>query len=188
MKREPQKEDQKHKRKWFILLLLLILFLLGMLLCMCFHNKASNGQGSSETSVAQGGIDLTIDPNAEEDNSHAAVEENIEEQSVVISGKGAITVSSGEREAYVDFYNHEQNEGLYYLTFELRLYDSDGQDYEILYTSGLVEPGMRIQKITLSRTLKTGVYKAVVHVQPYRMNENLTPTNNADMEIMLIVK
>ena len=58
----------------------------------------------------------------------------------------------------------------------------------MLYSSGLVEPGKHIQQITLSRGLEKGVYEAVVHVQPYRMSEARTLTNNADIKTVLIVK
>lgn len=41
--------------------------------------------------------------------------------------------------------------------------------------------------MTLTRPLEAGEYKAVVHVQPYRMSDQ-SPTNNADMETTLIVQ
>ena len=169
-----------------LLLLLLLLFLLVILFGIFFQHKYDSGKASSETSAVQGGVGLTIDPNVKE-NSHQT-SETTTEQGVVISGKEFITVPEGKKEISVDFYNPEGNAGLYYLTFELRLYNDDEQSYEILYTSGLVEPGKHIREITLSRELEKGVYKAIVHVQPYRMNENKTPTNNADMETKLIVK
>ena len=57
-----------------------------------------------------------------------------------------------------------------------------------LCTTGLVPPGKTIQNITLARALDAGEYPAVVHVQPYKMDEAQTATNNADMETTLIVK
>ena len=59
--------------------------------------------------------------------------------------------------------------------------------YEILYKSGLIEAGNHIQKVTLSRGLAEGTYNAVIFVQPYRM-DGVTPTNNAETEVVLIVK
>lgn len=188
MKRDPEKEERDSKRKWLILLLLFLLFLLGILFGIFFQHKYVSGNVHSETAAVQGGVGLTIDPNAVKAPSQKPEKENTEEQGVAISGKGSIIASEGEREATVDFYNPEENSGLYYLTFELRLYNDSEQGYEVLYTSGLVEPGKHINEITLSRKLEKGEYKAAVHVQPYRMNENKTPTNNADMEIKLIVQ
>ena len=88
----------------------------------------------------------------------------------------------------VDFYNPVENEGYYYLTFELRILDDSDEGYEVIYSSQLVPSGKHIQQITLSRALEAGEYEAVVHVQPYKMDEAQTPTNNADMKTTLIVK
>ena len=85
----------------------------------------------------------------------------------------------------VDFYNPDENAGLYYLTFELRLPTDDG-GYISLYQSDAVPPGKHIQSITLSQPLSTGTYSAMIHVQPYRMSDE-TPTNNANMKTTLVV-
>lgn len=135
---------------------------------------------------ANSGVELVIDPDAEDGLSHE--NRGLSEQNVVISGCDRMTFSAAGKEQTVHFENPEENAKKYYLTFELRLYDSGGQDYEVLYTSGLVEPGKCIERIELSRRLAEGVYNAVVHVQPYRMDENKTPANNVDMRIRLIVE
>lgn len=105
---------------------------------------------------------------------------------VAIPGWGKITIPANETDVTVDFYNPEENEDLYYLTFELRLPDENG-GYEVLYSSGLVKAGNHIQKITLSHELAEGTYDAVVFVQPYRM-DGVTPTNNAETQTLLIVE
>ena len=132
-----------------------------------------------------GGVGLTIDPNASE--YVPPVVENTPTQGVAIPGWGSIIIPVNTKDVTVDFMNPEANEGLYYLTFELRLLKNN-DEYEVLYKSGLVEPGLHIQKISLSRGLSAGEYDAVIHVQPYRMDEAKTPTNNADMKTKLIVK
>lgn len=179
------------RRKSRVFLLLIILFLLLLLViagilavhrAWCDRNRI---EIPGPVDGAGGGVDLVIDPNAEEDSRHENSADA--EQGVVIAGRESMVVSANKREAAVDFFNPDENARFYYLTFELRLYGGDGQDYEVLYTSGLVEPGKHIYRITLSRSLEKGVYEAVIHVQPYRMNEEKTPTNNADMKIRLIV-
>ena len=107
-------------------------------------------------------------------------------QGVAIPGWGVMTIPANQRDITVDFYNPKQNEGRYYLTFELRLPDGNG-GYEVLYRSGLIEAGNHIQKITLSRSLEKGTYDAVIFVQPYRM-DGVTPTNNLETQTRLIVK
>ena len=139
--------------------------------------------------VRPAGIGLTIDPDAGDyvpvtgDTAEAA-------QGVSIPGWASLTLPANTVNAKycVDFYNPEANAGRYYLTFELRLPDDSPEGYEVLYTSKLVEPGKHIQSIQLERKLQAGKYRAVVHVQPYKMDGSMTPTNNADMETELIVK
>lgn len=109
---------------------------------------------------------------------------------IAIPGWGSITLPAGVTEASTALQNPEANEGWYYLTFEMRLPTVDeatGEEgYEVLFTTGLIPPGQYCNKVTLNRPLEPGEYRAVVHVQPYTI-ENLTPTNNADMETVLIV-
>ena len=140
--------------------------------------------------MSQGGDDkpsgggLVIDPSA--GDYVAPVIDSTVEPNVAIPGWGRITIPSGTTQiTSVDFYNPEENEGLYYLTFELRLPTDDG-GYISLYQSDAVPPGKHIQSITLSRPLETGTYDAVIHVQPYRMSDE-TPTNNANMKTTLVV-
>lgn len=125
---------------------------------------------------------LEVDPDAGEYVA-PVVTEKPDGGGIAIPGWGSISIPADETEVAVDFPNPEANAGRYYLTFQLRLKETG----EVLYTSGLVEPGLHIQKITLSRPLEAGTYAAVVHVQPYRMDENQTPTNNANMETTLNV-
>lgn len=145
------------------------------------ENILKNGDSGEN----QRGVGLTIDSNAQDKKT---AENKDEEQGVSISGRDSITIPANKKEITVDFYNPEENTGLYYLTFELRLYNNSVQGYEVLYTSELVEPGRHINHITISHGLKNGVYDAVIHVQPYRMNEEKALTNNADMKTKLIVK
>lgn len=126
-----------------------------------------------------------IDPNAgkyvePEDDENAS-------KGISIPGWDAISIPPNVTDVSVDFYNPEENAEAYYLTFELRLPNESEEGYEVLYKSGLIDPGLHIQNITLSRELSEGAYDAIVHVQPYCMDENKTATNNADMQTQLIV-
>lgn len=127
-----------------------------------------------------------IDPNAGEYVSPET--DNTASKGISIPGWNYLNIPEHKKDVSVDFYNPEENEGLYHLTFELRLPDESEQGYEVLYKSGLVDPGLHIQNITLSRELDAGTYDATIHVQPYRMDEQKTATNNADMQTQLIVK
>ena len=59
---------------------------------------------------------------------------------------------------------------------------------EVIFTTGLIPPGLYCNKVTLTREMEAGVYPAILHVQPYRMDEELSPTNNADLELLLVVE
>ena len=71
----------------------------------------------------------------------------------------------------------------YYMTFGLYLEQGD----ELLYQSGLVEPGNYIQTMDLSRKLKVGEYPAYVICQPYRSDKE-TKTNRGIVKITLTVE
>lgn len=185
---EEKEETGRRKGLIFLLLLLILMFGIVMGIGLIWGQKHDKGKGQTGVSAGQvnSGVELVIDKDAKKAPHYE--NNDISEQGVVIIGRETLTISADTKEAAVDFVNPEENAQLYYLTFELRLYNDNGQDYEVLYTSGLVEPGKRISSVTLSRELEKGVYNAVVHVQPYRMNEERTPTNNADMKMKLIVR
>ncbi len=181
-------QKKNDKEKWIIFLLLFIFLMFGIVIgiLLCQNKKCCNCEITDKITPSVSGVGITIDPDA--NDKQPSNTENADEQGVAISGRDYMTMPAGQKEVSVDFYNPEENRDLYYLTFELRLYDKNESDYEVLYTSGLVEPGKHIQKITLSRALEDGIYTAVIHVQPYRMDEQKSITNNADMKIYLIVK
>ncbi len=68
----------------------------------------------------------------------------------------------------------------YYMTFGLYLADGD----ELLYQSGLVEPGNYIQQMEMTRALEPGAYDAYVVCQPYR-SDGVTKTNQGVVRITL---
>ena len=105
---------------------------------------------------------------------------------VAISGFAEVTIPPNVTEINVDFKNPLANKDKYYLTFELRLLDENGKDYEVLYKSGNVEAGKAIKRITIAHGLEKGEYDAVIHVQPYRMDG--TAANNANLALKIIVK
>lgn len=135
------------------------------------------GHGAISTSTGGSGSGLSFDENAGAYQGQIT----IAKQGVEVPGWSSITIPANSAEVTVDFYNPEGNEGLYYMTFELRLAGG-----ESLYQSGLVKAGQHIQKITLSRGLPAGTYDAVVHIQPYTADEAMSATNNADMKVKLI--
>lgn len=123
---------------------------------------------------------LKIDPNAGAQITPTPIPV---EPGVVIPGWGGIKLPAGVTEAAASLYNPEANADLYYLTFELRIKETD----EVIFSTGLIPPGLYCNKVELTRPLEVGTYEAILHVQPYRMNESLSHTNNADLDVHLIV-
>ncbi len=184
---EEYETEKKNGRKWLILLILLVLLvLLIVLLAGAALGVFLVRNEEQDEEHPDGGVGLVLDPDAGE--ASAGESRNAKGQDVVISGKGALLFPVHEKEVSVDFYNPKENAGRYYLTFELRIPDQSGNGYEVLYASGLVEAGKHINRITLSRGLEKGVYEAVIHVQPYCMDQERTLTNNADMKTVLLVE
>lgn len=175
----PEESKKENDKKGLLLILLLIIVGVGIITYI-------NSSKKLQIITNQGGVNLQIDPRAGEYVPEET--ETIDEQGVAIPGWVTFSIPGKTTEIPVNFFNPEANEGKYYLKFELRLFADNEQGYEVLYTSGLVEPGLYIQKASLSRELEEGNYNAIIHVQPYYMDEFNTPTNNVDMKINLIVK
>ena len=131
-----------------------------------------------------GGVGLVVDGNAN-DNKLETEAEKVD--GIAIPGWGSLTIPAGQtKDIVANFNNPAENAGKYYLTFELALLNADGSKGEVLYKSGLLEPGKYIQTITLSRALEAGEYEANMFVQPYKMSDK-SPTNNMNSKMKLIV-
>lgn len=101
-----------------------------------------------------------------------AISPNDEESSIVVVAGGKEYTLNTKR--VFDYY---------YMTFKLCLSDTD----EVLYESGLVEPGMYIQEIEINRSLSAGDYDAYVFVQPYR-SDRTTKCNSGKVNLELHVR
>ena len=76
----------------------------------------------------------------------------------------------------------------YYMTFALYIGEpSDMDNAELLYQSGLVNPGKYIQTMEISRPLEKGSYNAFVFIQPYR-SDRITKTNSGTIVLTLNAK
>ena len=98
---------------------------------------------------------------------------------------------NGTQEIVVETANGEQTtlsvtskNDFYYMTFALYI-EGNGED-ELIYQSGLVEPGMYIQRMEMTRALKSGTYDAYVLCQPYK-SDGRTKTNNGIVKLTLKV-
>lgn len=190
--------SNKSRKMIIVLGVVIVLLALALVVCVLLLWQSRNGHTPVPTPVpdATAGAqedsadapELTIDPNAGALITPTPVPT---EPGVSIPGWDSITLPSDATEAQVALNNPVANDGLYYLTFELRLPIMDEETgieiYEVLFTTGLVPPGQYCNQVTLTRKLEPGEYRVILHVQPYRISDN-SPTNNADVEMKLLVE
>ena len=178
-----ENEKTKEKNKIFkIALMMILILLIGIGIGSCSCGKKNNDHIK---------IPMEKEPVPELDSSageYVKPEQQNPNGGVAIPGWGTLTIPANKTtNIKVDLFNPEANVDLYYLTFEIRLPNDSAEGYETLYKSGLVEPGLHIQEIALTRPLDAGEYDAIIHVQPYRISDKST-TNNADLKTKLIVR
>ena len=168
------------QKKAIVLSLLLIAALLAFSSCSEILSAPlpSTAPASTTTPSPASNPKLVIDPNIGSTPTPAPTAPGI-----AIPGWVAIHLPSNATAAEVALYNPPENAGWYYLTFELQLQETG----EVIFSTGLVPPGYYCTKVDLTRRLEAGEYAAVMFVQPYRMNEDQTPTNNAQANVTLIV-
>ena len=171
-------KKQKHRaRPWPFVLIALLFLIIIMLVYALIHQPVSGSEPPAENDRPA----LTVDPNAGEKITPTPAPT---EPGIAIPGWTSIKLPAGATEAYVSLNNPEDNAGWYYLTFELRLKETN----EVIFTTGLIPPGQYLNKVILTRELEAGTYPAILHVQPYRMADAQSPTNNADLDIQMIVE
>lgn len=176
--------EQKPPKQRPVLLIVLVAVIVLLLALVAYLLLGGGLSGTSPTATdaptATPTLKLEIDPNA---GALITPTPAPQEPGVAIPGWGSMTLPAGVTEVATSMQNPTANEGYYYLTFELRLKDTG----EVLFTTGLIPPGQYCNQVTLTRPLEPGQYAAVLHVQPYRISDQ-SPTNNADMETVLIVE
>lgn len=129
------------------------------------------------------GIGLTFDPSAGVYLPEIKDADEAGHAGISIPGWDQIEIEANKTDVSVNLINPKDNAGRYYMQFTVYL---DGED-EPLAETGLIRGGESALELHLAHPLSAGEYPATVHIQPYRVRDN-TPTNNADIELTLIVK
>ena len=195
MKQDAEKNERRRsrrkrpKKRMQLLIALAVVVVLAVAAMLIWQSTQPTPAPASVPTVSPTfTVELEIDPNAGELVTPTPAPT---EPGVAIPGWGSITLPAGVTEAATTLKNPDANADWYYLTFEMRLPTVDEEtgeeSYEVLFTTGLIPPGQYCNQVTLTRALEPGEYNVILHVQPYRMSDK-TPTNNADMETLLIVQ
>lgn len=100
--------------------------------------------------------------------------------SISIPGYEKLVIKAGQVDQVVDFYNPEENECYFRISFTL----ADGME---LFSSGMIKPGQRIEKIEINHSLKAGKYEdAILRYDCYAL-ETLQPLNGSETLLNLEV-
>lgn len=170
---------------WFILGLLA---LVGLVAGMTYVIKTSSEPDNTTTQPP-----LILDSNAEEGEGKLDLPEKIEtaNKNVTIVGIPEINFKANQKEQNVILTNHKKNEGVCFMEFTIYLDKNSNKKIddadEMIYKSGLVQPGYSISKFSLNRTLDVGEYDAVVMQQPYSFDQQRTKLNNMVVATKIIV-
>lgn len=95
-------------------------------------------------------------------------------------GEKPLTVQASDGKQYT--FTVTGKEECYYISFGLYL----EQGNELLFQSGLVAPGLYVQKMEMTRALAPGEYPAYVVCQPY-LSDRATKTNSGIVKLTLTV-
>ena len=113
-----------------------------------------------------------IDGNAKKFTGEAKV--------IVIPVVNDVTILAGAKEAKIHLLNPADN--ACYLAFKIVIEGSE----DVLYSSNLIEPGMYLEEITLSRGLARGEYRATMEIRAYSL-EDIIETNNFSVKFHIKV-
>ena len=154
---EPTKKNKKRRDRLLAAAVLVLVILLLLLLRSC------SGSGSQQAPKRE------RDPNAQvgqyegktEAEIQAELDKIVEEGMFNISINSTVFLPSGKDEAELRIENIAANHHL--MSVELTRDDTG----EVLYTSGLIEPGYHIQSVPLNVVLPQGTYAATALFTAY---------------------
>lgn len=136
---------------------------------------------------------LVLDQGQEEGEGKLDLPEKIDTstKNVTIVGIPEMNFKANQKEQNVILTNHKKNEGVCFMEFTIYLDKNSNKKIddtdEVIYKSGLVQPGYSISKFSINRTLDVGEYDAVVMQQPYSFDQQRTKLNNMVVATKIIV-
>ena len=150
-------------------------------------------QANSEPDPTTTQPPFMLDQNAEEGEGKLDLPEKIDTstKNVTIVGIPEMNFKANQKEQNVILTNHKKNEGVCFMEFTIYLDKNSNKKIddadEMIYKSGLVQPGYSISKFSINRTLDVGEYDAVVMQQPYSFDQQRTKLNNMVVATKIIV-
>lgn len=148
-----------------LLLLIIVLALLAGLGFLIYY-LAGNGNGRG------------LDPNAKDYEPSFEYQGTTDPDHIALPGYDEITMAAGTDTAYVALWNPPTNPC--YFQFQV-IYDGD-----ILYESGLVEPGKAVTEVPLGRTFEAGIYDLEIAIKTFSLEDGETPMNGGNINCTLV--
>jgi hypothetical protein len=165
-------------------LLAALVILCGGITFSVNYDKWFSGSTASGVSIAEGANTPDIDDSAKDLISRPAEQPSSSAATagIAIPGYKSITLKAKQLEQNVYFINPEQNDCYFVITLML----PDGTE---LYKSKMLPPAKGIYSIKLNQTLEAGTYdNSVIKYECFKMDDNLTPLNGAEVKLSLIVQ
>ena len=182
---DKNKGKMKSKNKMIFVCLAAVVVIAAVVVVLIVTNNKKSGTENETTKSAASELKLDENQGAYQEEET----EPVQSRNIVMPGWTTLNIAADTTDIQrgIDFFNPEDNEGYYYMTFELFVDLAGNGEYESIYKSGLVEPGNHIQKITLTKALPAGTYDAYVFIQPYRINDLEEPLNSGNVQLSLVV-
>ena len=149
-----------------ILPILVILFLIGGILTGWWLSHRNEVPGLDETAVSY------------------RVEgfENTDPDSITVPGISVLRMDAGQQTVEYPLINPEGN--TCYMKYTIR----ETETGEVLYESGLIEPGAAVLTFDLNQTFEAGTYDILVKVDTSDINDYTVELNGAEIPAELIVE
>ena len=165
------------KKSNFVIISAILVVAIGIGAFFVFFNKPATEISNMQTPL--GSLGLMLDENMKPYKGRDLEDRGGEKTGTKIPGYGTVRLPSDKTDVKMILLNPEGNSC--YFKFELVV---EGETY---FTSKLVEPSMCIEDITLEKPLVTGTYTAILKINAYSLDDNLTQMNGANVEFELIV-
>lgn len=157
IRRNEKNREKKGRKTWLILLLLLLVLAAGAAaFYFIYINKSDQPRIDKEMAAKAGLL-----PTHSEEELQKLLNKTVEEGMVNISINPDPIFKDGKSAGSLNIENIPANH--YDLQVDITLEDTD----EVIYSSGLIEPGHYVDNAKLEKTLKKGDHKAVAVFTAY---------------------
>lgn len=106
---------------------------------------------------------------------------NTDENSILLPGISVINVKENDAHVEAALFNPEGN--ACYFRYTMILKDTE----EVLYTSGLIEPGKAVTEFDLDKKFKAGTYPVEIHVETSDLKDPEIAYNGGNIDARLNV-